>query len=119
MSANQKDPTQLEKKWIRLQRFTVPAGLRQRVLLSRPTPAQLTRIMDVLEEGLNKHNLDDAAINLEFTLPGEVFGDDDLLPTIIVGLRKANATGQPSPQTRLILPDGTPPDLAAQRGRSG
>jgi hypothetical protein len=81
--------------------FTVPENIRQRLLLSRLTPAKITSIIDALEQGINERHLDDAAVDFEFVLGGEVFGASDLLPTITFGLRKAVP---PPPAPKLELP---------------
>jgi hypothetical protein len=81
--------------------FKVPDNIRQRLLLAHLTPARLSQVADALEKGINEHNLDDAAIDLEYTLPGDVFNEADLLPSITIGLRKAVP---PPPKPKLELP---------------
>jgi hypothetical protein len=72
--------------------FRVPDAIRQRLLLAHLTPAKITSIIDGLERAVNERHFDDAAVDFEFVLKGEVFGASDLLPTITFGLRKAVPT---------------------------
>jgi hypothetical protein len=83
------------------QTFTIPQNIRQRLLLAHLTPAKVTSIIDALEKGINERRLDDAAVDFEFVMEGEVFGASDLLPTITFGLRKAVP---PPPAPKLELP---------------
>ena len=81
--------------------FKVPEIIRQRLLLAHLTPARLTQIVNALEEGVNKFGTDDASIELEYTLAGEVYGEADLLPVITIGLYKAVPS---PPSSKLELP---------------
>jgi hypothetical protein len=78
----------------------IPETIRQRLLLAHLTPARLTQLMESLAEAINVRGIDDAALDLEYTLPGEVYGEGDLLPSITIGLRKAVPT-PPAPKLEL------------------
>jgi hypothetical protein len=69
--------------------YTIPENVRQRLLLAHLTPARLSLFFEALVKGLNEQGLDDAGVNLEYTLAGEVYGEGDLLPSITIGVRKA------------------------------
>ena len=86
--------------------FQIHPATLQRVQLARLTPARMTEILRALEAAINKHGTEDASVTLEYTLPGEVFSGTDLLPVLILGLRKAipNAVDVPAP-SGLVLPD--------------
>ena len=70
--------------------YVIPAAIAQRLLLAHLTPARLTELFKALVDAMNKQGLDDAALELEYSLPGEVYGPNDLLPSITIGLRKAH-----------------------------
>ena len=81
--------------------YAIPENVRQRLLLARPTPALLTQLFEGLAKAINGRGLNDACVELEYTLPGEQFGDADLLPYISIGLRKAVPTPE---RPKLELP---------------
>jgi hypothetical protein len=79
----------------------IPDNIRQRLLLARPTPARLTQIMEALEKAINERQENDDAVELEYTLAGEVYGEADLLPSITISLRRAVPL---PPKPKLELP---------------
>ena len=72
--------------------FAIPENVRQRLLLAHLTAARLTQLFEALTKAINEQGLNDACIDLQYTLDGEQFGDADLLPYISIGLRKAVPT---------------------------
>jgi hypothetical protein len=81
--------------------FAIPENVRQRLLLAHLTAPKLTQIFEALSKVINERGLNDACINLAYTLDGEQFGDADLLPYICIGLRKAVPTPE---RLKLELP---------------
>ena len=46
-------------------------------------------MLRALEATINKHGLEEASVTLDYTLPGEMFPETDLVPILTLGLRKA------------------------------
>jgi hypothetical protein len=82
--------------------YAIPENVRQRLLLAHLTPARLTQVFDGLARAINEQGVNDAAVELEYAMKGETFGEADLLPSIIIGLQKAVPT---PPKPVLVLPE--------------
>jgi len=67
------------------------------VQLARLTPARMTEILRALEAAINKHGTEDRLSYPGIHVAGEVFSETDLLPVLILGLRKAVPTDSVSP----------------------